>query len=221
MGLYDKHDRLIQVICSAYLPFFDGDKTRLAQYIETIDALQSIIDIFAGVAPFKILGDFNTQLPMSKKLSKNWHRGKGFTIYSSILYDFLVHNNLTSADLHFKQNPRYTFFCHTSSKYTWIDHIFCNMNDLNQVNACSIVPEDSENVSDHLPVRIDFSLLLEKNYQQHINRSQLVQPKWSNALRNERYLQISSEKLSQIGKLSIPASGLQDIKESINERFES
>ena len=149
---------------------------------------------------------------MSKKLSKNWHREKGFTIYSSILYDFLVHNNLTSADLHFKQSPRYTFFCHTSNKYTWIDHILCNMNDLKQVKACSIIPEDSGNVSDHLPVRINFSLLLEKNHQQQINRSQPVQPEWSNDLRNERYLQITSEKLSQIGNLSIPASGLQDIK---------
>ena len=125
MGMYDKHDRLVQVICSVYLPFFDGLKVRLAQYIETIDALQSIIDTFASVAPFKILGDFNTQLPITKKLSKNWHREKGFNIYSSILYDFIVHNNLTSADLHFKQDPRYTFFCHTSNKYTWIDHILC------------------------------------------------------------------------------------------------
>ena len=118
IGIYDKHDKLIQVICSAYLPFFDGDKTRLAQYIETIDALQTLIDQFAGLAPFKILGDFNTQLPISKKLNKLWYKEKGFTIYSSILYDFLVHNNLTSADLHFKQNPRYTFFCHTSNRYT-------------------------------------------------------------------------------------------------------
>ena len=221
MGMYDKHDRLIQVICSAYLPFFDGDKTRLAQYIETIDALQSIIDTFADVAPFKILGDFNTQLPISKKLNKNWHKAKGFTIYSSILYDFLVHNNLTPADLHFKQNPRYTFFCHTSNKYTWIDHILCNMNDLNQVNSCSIIPEESENVSDHLPVRIEFSLLLEKNHPQPVSRSQLAQPTWSNDLRNERYLQITSEKLSQIGNLSIPESGTQDIKTIINARFKT
>ena len=196
MGMYDKHDRLIQVICSAYLPFFDGLKTRLAQYIETIDALQSIIDTYASIAPFKILGDFNTQLPISRKLNKNWHKQKGFTIYSSILYDFLVHNNLTSADLHFKQNPRYTFFCHTSNKYTWIDHILCNMSDLDQVNACSIIPEDSGNVSDHLPIRIEFSLLLEKNHQQPTTRNQLIQPKWSNDLRNERYLKITSEKQS-------------------------
>ena len=93
------------------------------------------------------------------------------------------------------------------------------MNDLNQVNACSIIPEDSENVSDHLPVRIEFSLLLEKSHPQPMNRIQQAQPTWSNDLRNERYLQITSEKLSQIGKLSIPASGLQDIKKSINARF--
>ena len=31
VGLYDKHDKLIHVICSVYLPYFDGDKTRLAQ----------------------------------------------------------------------------------------------------------------------------------------------------------------------------------------------
>ena len=95
------------------------------------------------------------------------------------------------------------------------------MSDLNQVNVCSIIPEDSGNVSDHLPVRIEFSLLLEKNHQQPIIRNQLVQPKWSNDLKNERYLQITSEKLSQIGNLSIPANGLQNIKESINERFKT
>ena len=221
VGMYDKYDRLIQVICSAYLPYFDGDKARLAQYIETIDALQSIIDTFAGVAPFKILGDFNTQLPMSRRLNKHWHREKGFTIYSSILYDFLVHNNLTSADLHFKQNPRYTFFCHTSNRYTWIDHILCNMNDMNRVNARSIIQEDPENVSDHLPIRIQFSLLLEKNHQQPKNTNQIAQPKWSNALKNERYLQITSEKLSQIGNLSIAASGHQNIKELVNKRLET
>ena len=140
-GMYDKNDRLIQVICSAYLPYFDGDKTRLAHYVETIDALQSLIDKYAGLAPFKILGDFNTQLPLSKNLNKFWHKEKGFTVYSSILYDFLIHNNLTSADLHFKQNPRYTFFCHTSKKYTWIDHILCNMSDMSHVNLCSIIQE--------------------------------------------------------------------------------
>ena len=188
VGMYDKHDKLIQVICSAYLPYFDGDKSRIAQYVETIDALQSLIDKFAGLAPFKILGDFNTQLPLSKKINKLWHRERGFNTYSSILYDFLIHNDLTSADLHFNQNPKYTFFCHTSKKYTWIDHILCNMNDLRHVKRCSIVQEEPENVSDHLPIRIEFSLLLEANNKQPRRKSQISHPNWSNTLRNEKYL---------------------------------
>ena len=216
IGMYDKYDRLIQVICSTYFPYFDGDKTRLAQYTETIDALQSIIDLYAGLAPFKILGDFNTQLPMSKKLHKYWYKEKGFTIYSSILYDFLVYNNLTSADLHFEQNSRYTFFCHTSKKYTWIDHVLCNMSDMGHVTMCSIIQEESENVSDHLPIRIQFSLLLERNQQQPEYKSHIAQPKWSNPLRNEKYLHITSNKLSQLEKLSIPAN---NVKGYLNNRL--
>ena len=55
VGLYDTNDNLLQIICGAYLPFYDGDKTRLAQYIETIDALQTIIDEYASQSPIKIL----------------------------------------------------------------------------------------------------------------------------------------------------------------------
>ena len=80
VGMYDKHDELIQVVCSTYLPYFDGDKSRLAQYIETIDGLQSLIDMYGSLAPFKILGDFNTQLPIAKKLNKRLYKEKGFTI---------------------------------------------------------------------------------------------------------------------------------------------
>ena len=221
VGMYDKYDNLVQIICSSYLHYYDGGKVQLAQYIETIDALQSLVDLYAGLATFKILGDFNTQLPIFKKLNKHWYREKGFTIYSSILYDFLSHNNLTSADLHFTQNPRYTFFCHTSKKYTWIDHILCSKTDMSSVKTCSIIPEESENVSDHLPVRIEFSLLLERNNQQPPNNDQTSQPRWNNTLRNEKYLQLTSIKLSEIGKLAIPSSDPHEIKAAINKRFDA
>ena len=219
-GIYDRYERLVQVVCSAYLPYFDGDKTRLAQYIETIDALQSLIDKYASLAPFKILGDFNTQLPISKKLNKFWYKEKGFTLYSSVLYDFLIHNNLTSADLHFKQNPRYTFFCHTSQKYTWIDHVICNTKDMHLVNKCNIIHEEPENVSDHLPVRIEFTLLLDAIHEQKINAGYIAQPKWSNAQKNDKYLQITTSKLSQMEKFSIPNTGTENLKEIFNNRFE-
>ena len=221
MGLYDINDNLIHVICCTYLPFFDGDKKRLLQYVETIDALQTLIDKFASSAPFKILGDFNTQLPISAKLNKRWHKEKGFTKYSSILYDFLTHNNLTSADLLFKQEVKYTLFCHTSKKYTWIDHILCNMNNVSSISTCSIIKEDPDNVSDHLPVRIKFTLLLNQNNTQSKNNpNNIAQPNWSNASRNNKYLQITTNKLSLIGKLSIPISESLNMKDILNKRFE-
>ena len=205
VGMYDKNDILTQVICSSYLPFYDGDKTRLAQYIETIDALQTLVDKYACLAPIKILGDFNTQLPTSAKLSKKWHKEKGFTVYSSILYDFLIYNNFTSADLLFKQKVKYTYFCHTSKNYTWIDHILCHVNDMNSTNTCSIVQEEPDNVSDHLPIRLEFLLPLEQcDHQTKSNLTHTAQPNWSNIARNDKYLQIATNKLSQIGNLSIP-----------------
>ena len=118
IGLYDTNDKLIQVICSTYFPYYDGDKTRLAQYIETIDALQALIDTYASQAPIKILGDFNTQLPTSAKLSKNWHKQKGFNIYSALLYDFLTYNDYTPGDLLFNQKTKYTYFCHKRKIYS-------------------------------------------------------------------------------------------------------
>ena len=91
---------------------------------------------------------------------------------------------------------------------------------MNSVKTCNIIPEDSDNVSDHLPVRIEFSLSLERNQQQPKNPTQIAQPKWNNTLTNEKYLQITSDKLSQLGRISFPTSRYQDIKSSLNDRFE-
>ena len=126
-------------------------------------------------------------------------------MYSSILYDFLIYNNFTSADLLFKQKVKYTYFCHTSKKYTWIDHILCHVNDMNITNTCSIVQKEPDNVSDHLPIRLEFLLPLEQcDHQTKSNLTHTAQPNWSNIARNEKYLQIATNKLSQIGNLLIP-----------------
>ena len=87
------------------------------------------------------------------------------------------------------------------------------------IKTCAILPEDPDNVSDHLPIRLEFSLLIERNHQHPKNISQAAQAKWNNTLINEKYLQITSEKLSQIGELTIPTSG-PHIKQTLNDRFE-
>ena len=182
IGLYDTNDKLIQVICSAYFPYYDGDKSRIAQYIETIDALQAIIDTYASQAHIKLLGDFNTQLPTSAKLSKNWHKQKGFNIYSALLYDFLTYNDYTPGDLLFKQKTKYTYFNHKRRIYTWIDHIIFHKNESRDVSACAVVQEEPNNVSDHLPIRIIFQLALTPCADlPKVNKIHHLQPNWSNS----------------------------------------
>ena len=63
--------------------------------------------------------------------------------------------------------------------------------------------------------------MLEMNHEKPKNRSHVAQPKWSNALRNEKYLQITSNKLSQMEKFQFPTSGTQNLKEIFNKRFET
>ena len=70
------------------MPFYNGKREQTDLYIETIDALQVLIDQYASIAPIKIIGDLNTPLPLSEKLSKNWYKQKNFNLYSSVLYDF-------------------------------------------------------------------------------------------------------------------------------------
>ena len=118
IGLYNNNNSLIQVICSTYMPFYNGKKDQTDLYIETIDALQVLIDQYASIAPIKIIGDLNTPLPLSEKLSKNWYKQKNFNSYSSILYDFLVFNDFIAADMLHKQKVNYTYFCHKNETYT-------------------------------------------------------------------------------------------------------
>ena len=155
----------MQVIRCVYMPFFDrGNKNQLSLFVETLDMLQSLFDTYAHLAPIKLVGDFNTQLPTDIKLGKNWFKKKGFSTYSHILYDFLDHNNLMAVDLLYKQPTAYTFFCHKNRHYTWIDHIICSRDELIKIKSCQITPEEPNNLSDHLPVQVVFSLSITKNY---------------------------------------------------------
>ena len=72
IGIFDLEDNLIQVICSVYMPYYNGKSDQIDLYVETIDVLQALVDQYASIAPIKILGDLNAQLPTSRKLTNNW-----------------------------------------------------------------------------------------------------------------------------------------------------
>ena len=109
-------------------------------------------------------GDLNVALPRRGNNPKNWFKSKGFNMFrahSNIMFDFIFCyvNNLTLTDFAESQCVKYTYFSHWNNQYTWIDHILTTDHNFSRIKSCQIIPEESGNVSDHLPIRMDFSVI--------------------------------------------------------------
>ena len=154
VGLYDECGNIIHVVASVYMPFYNSSKVKTEEYMETMDHLQSLLDQYAPVAPVKICGDFNAQLPHMNKLSPTWYKGRGFNTHSNILYNFITGNVLTVTDMYYSQSIKYTYFCHARNVHTWIDHILATDMETSNMKSCKIMDHDSGNVSDHLPLQL-------------------------------------------------------------------
>ena len=216
VGLYDSSGALFLVIVCVYMPFYDrSNHDTTSQYVEVIDELQTIVDKYSAQVPVKIMGDFNAQLPVSTKLQRNWFKERGFNAHSVLLYDFLTSNNMLAADLLFNQKQYYTFSCVARGVYTWIDHICCSKADVDNIQNCSIIEPESLNVSDHLPIHIDFTasinpLILKNDFNVH------VPPNWSNHLINKSYCEILENKL---GCLDLLSDVKDDVAGTVNDRL--
>ena len=161
----DSHDNPVQLVVCVYMPYYDKSDHKLShEYVECIDAIQTIIDEYADRVAIKIVGDFNAQLPRSNVLVYNWHRSKGFTPYSRLLNDLIYGNNFKVIDHEFKQDVKYTYFNIPRQIYTWIDHMISTEYDISSVKSCKIVPLDDGNVSDHLPIRMCMNLNIKHQF---------------------------------------------------------
>ena len=219
VGLYDVDGKLIQMVICVYMPFFNGSAEKLEEFIDTCDVIQTLIDKYGSCAPVMVAGDFNTQLPQSSSLNTKWYKSKGFNKYSSVLYDLISGNNMLAVDLCFKQSPNYTYFNHANQHFTWIDHILCFKRDFSKVISCDIISEDDENVSDHLPMSVKFSLPVISSMPDTnlpSNCDDFTPPKWTNHTSNEAYRQKLSEILDHLGKLKQKDN---DIQACIDERL--
>ena len=59
IGFYDRDNKLVEVLCNVYMPFYDSGKTsNTHQYIDTIDVLQSMMDKYSAECSVKLVGDF-------------------------------------------------------------------------------------------------------------------------------------------------------------------
>ena len=224
VGLYDHDGNLVQVLLCAYFPFMDKTNSNCTQvYTEVLDQLQSVVDTYADTCAMTIFGDFNTQLPMSTKLNKHWFKAKGFNKHSRILYDFIVSNDMCAADVMFKQDVNYTYFCHAANHYTWIDHVICLKKDVPAVKNCLIVPLEFDNSSDHLPICLQMSVkcFSGKNIDHAVGEhTYFTKPNWSSHAKNDRYRECLSARLSKLSLSQSPkhVNGLS-VDEWVNTQF--
>ena len=220
MGLYDNFNNLMQIIVCVYMPFYDGSVCQVTEYVEVIDILQTVIDKYGSCTQLMFMGDFNAQLPTARKLQATWYKTKGFNQFSCLLYDFICGNDLLAADLCFKQPVNYTYFSHSNNHYTWIDHAICIKRDFYKIKNCVIIPEDSENVSDHLPFQISFSITAHSNTQTKqysTNNATRIPLKWGTHERQDIYRSILSRKLmDNFDSKKIPTG---DVAQWVNDRF--
>jgi hypothetical protein len=101
----------------------------------------------------------------------------------------LAANDVSAMDLHYKQSVDYTYFCHSNKNYSWIDHIFCTNKGVENYISCKIIPEDVNNVSDHLPVQGKFFMSLNKceKIKHAYGKEHFIPAKWSNVKQTNRY----------------------------------
>ena len=158
-GLYDTSNRLIQVVCNVYMPFYDtGNSHCTEEYLDSLNVLQSVIDKYGAECPVRLLGDFNAQIPRSVPSHDNWYKHKGFNRHSRLLWDFMSDNDVVAVDMLFPQPVNYTYFCDKRGAFTWLDHIICTQNGLDSIIKCRIIERSADNDSDHLPVSVSFEI---------------------------------------------------------------
>ena len=186
-----------------YMPYFNTTLTQSDLYIETVDVLQGFIDQHASTAPIKIVGDFNAQLPARHKLHKKWYSQPGYNRHSVVLYYFLVANDLTVSDFTSRQPVLYTYFCHKSNIFTWIDHVISSSYDNKNVSYCEIIPLEPGNTSDHLPIKcaIHIPVSPDKNvsdHELHSNGKDPAHVNWNMPGFTYKYKETLEDKLSNL-----------------------
>ena len=202
-------------IVGTYLPFFSG--TSCEKYNETLDKIHAIIDNLDS--PVILLGDMNAQLPQQQVLSANWYRQRPFNKHSVFLHDFLGDHNMISANFSYKQNINHTYFSGTCRSY--IDHIFVSENAVNQMNKCTILPHHTDNVGDHLPLKVNITLSCKPscNSSCDVTLCKLIKSiDWSKESNREQYLENIKRytvdmNISNVGNITDSKSAQQCVNE--------
>ena len=151
-----KDNRVIFHIVGLYLPYYDGTKSSLDSYIETLDQVQCSIHNCSDDVPIILVGDMNTSLPREKKLPYKWFCQKPYSKQSAVLYDFLQDNNRRVANFMDEQVVHYTY--QKGNTRSYIDNILVLAHIAPLIRHCRILHRDADNVSDHLALSCNIGL---------------------------------------------------------------
>ena len=214
--------QVLQTIIHVYLPYFESaTDEKLTPVIECLDTLQAYLDKYGDIAPIKVCGDFNAQLPDNVSLGRLWYKSRGFNMQSKLLFDFILSNNMVAADLLTRQNVNYTYFCHKRNVYTWIDHVLTFDYDKCE---CKIISLEASNVSDHLPLRFVFRYTfdakngLSQEKMQNECRTNIRKLNWDRPDKCAAYNRLLETKLGQLGAPSF-VSDREGAQRYVNTRM--
>ena len=152
----DSNNQEKLVIVGVHLPFDDNSSVRIANYISNLEIIKNIIDENLN-QPIFIIGDFNTDLNMDKRYSKQ-------------LAKFIEEYNLRCMDYDY---PNITYTYRNGDYKNHIDHVIVNQLARKITVECKII-EDNRNMSDHNAIKtslwidINASIL---NYNEKLNNN--------------------------------------------------
>ncbi|KAK2157670.1 hypothetical protein LSH36_187g07033 [Paralvinella palmiformis] len=113
--------QVLMNIIGVYLPFYDESVDQIELYAESLQCLQSVLELHQG-EPLVIVGDMNAALPQKQQLSFNWHQLRPFNADSLILYDFVCDNDMCIGNFGYTQTMNYMYF--KGVNRTYIIHVF-------------------------------------------------------------------------------------------------
>lgn len=134
-------------VISVYLP---QTASRIADYQQNLDFLESIVTEFLLEGKVIIVGDWNAHIGKESAI-----RGIGRTTDNGKkVLNFVERCSLRLIDLEEEcKGPRYTF-CGENGGMSYIDHCAVS-SGFREVSSCEVIPNSARNSSDHLPLKID------------------------------------------------------------------
>ena len=100
----------------------------------------------------------------------------------------------------FQQQVDFTFYCYASNHFSWIDHAIFPAKDLSSVVECAILPCEPCNTSDHLPVRLQYTIKRSSISKQALSTPCEVYtfPNWTSDWKNDKFRDALATKMSKL-----------------------